>query len=107
MNTTNKGKLNKAQLLEYFEEAGYTTNDLKSAFKTTSFTAKMLTELCVAWTRVKQHPSAADFQEASWAEICTAFESRFGHVLPNVAPESRMHLRQLWLECMWTIETMF
>ena len=101
MNTTNKGKMNKSQLLDFFFVAGYNADDLKTAFKTANFTAKMLTELYVAWARVGLHPAAGDFQEASWSEIRTAFEGRFQHALPMEAPESRMHLRQLWLECMW------
>ena len=101
MNTTNKGKLSKAQLLDYFEEAGYSANDLKTALKTASYTAKMLTELHAAWTRVGLHPAVGDFQAASWSEIRSTFETHFEHVLPKEAPESRVHLNQLWLECMW------
>ena len=101
MNTTNKGKLSKAQLLDFFEEAGYSANDLKTALKTASYTAKMLTELHAAWTRVELHPAVGDFQAASWSEIRSTFETHFEHVLPKEAPESRFHLNQLWLECMW------
>ena len=89
--TTTKGKMTKVQLLEFFEEVGYTANDLKTAFQRASVTAKMLTELHAAWARITKHPSTRDFEEASWPDICQEFERRFSHGLPNVAPASRVH----------------
>ena len=61
----------------------------------------MLTELHAAWARITKHPSKRDFEEASWPDICQEFERRFSHGLPNVAPASRVHLQQIWLECVW------
>ena len=93
--------MTKQQLLEGFEEAGFNLNAIKNATKATNVTGKLLNELHVAWSRIPKHPVTSDFQRGEWSAICKEFKDRFSHILPNTEPESRIHLQQLWLECVW------